>query len=279
MTEQMQYRSMAEATVVDVDGHECLARLMHSERDGTPIPDRHGTSWAKSTFDDGWRRRMPKFLLQHRPESVVGKVVGAQSTKTAFELRAAFSPLDVNPDARRAWHGLSRGELDQFSFGFRDAKTVPSPVPSHRRKGIRHHISATMMELSAVTFGSLETELAGIRADTSTGGFVSVSSSAYANQAETALKAAVAARRAGDPAGAAHLGNLAITAANLCYGAADGEDPADMNAVARATAAAGQAADFLSERTSPADLGDARITLERLHAQGQRRPRRTARQW
>jgi hypothetical protein len=163
MTGPMQYRSMAEATVVDVDGHECLARLMHSERDGTPIPDRHSTSWSRSTFDAGWQRRLPRFLLQHRPEAVVGKVVGAQSTRTAFELRAAFSPLDVNPDARRCWHFLSRGELDQFSFGFRDAKTVTSPVPAQRRQGIRHHISATMMELSAVTFGSLDTELAGIR--------------------------------------------------------------------------------------------------------------------
>lgn len=163
MSEAMQYRSMAEATVVDVDGHECLARLTHSERDGTPVPDRHMTSWAKSTFDAGWRRRLPRFLLQHRPEAVVGKVVAAQSTKTAFELRAAFSPLDVNPDARRCWHFLSRGELDQFSFGFRDAKTVTSPVPAQRRQGIKHHIFATMMELSAVTFGSLETELAGIR--------------------------------------------------------------------------------------------------------------------
>jgi hypothetical protein len=161
----MQFRSVPlDRAVVDHDQHAALVRIPHTDANGVPVIDAHGTSWSRSTFDAAWRRqpRFP-FLWSHRPDRVLGSVTRAQSTPRDFELTAGFAPLDAVSDSRAVWTLLDRGDVGSFSFGFDSAKTVP-------KNGHPHHTSARMRELSACSFASIpNTELVSLRSAFGTG--------------------------------------------------------------------------------------------------------------
>lgn len=143
---------------IDEGTHQVLVEFPHE------TVDSYKTKFGVRAFEDSFNRRLPVMCWQHDLRDPIGIAINAQITPKVNELRGQFSDLDRVPNAGRAFSQISDKTLQDFSFGFKNAK-----YEAGGQRGVRRITQAFMAEFSPVTIGSIPGAGAvGIREDGNT---------------------------------------------------------------------------------------------------------------
>src|SRR5215469_4426456 len=142
----LQTRDLA-GTIQDSDeaNHEVLLRFPHERM------DTHNTDFGRDCFRQSFQNRMPVMVWMHDLRDPIGRATKAQVLPQGNEVTVRFADIDRVPNAGRAWSQFMDGTLTDASFGFDQERYIPHP----QKRGAKRFVSARMMEVSPVTFGSI----------------------------------------------------------------------------------------------------------------------------
>lgn len=155
-----QYRSISPENVElrEEDGrHYVRARVCNYG-----VADSFNTSWAPGVFKRSLENRLPKCAFAHDDKRIIGKVISYNDTPEGLEVEVRMSDFADNPDARRMYAHLRDGEIDAWSFWFRNEISEPDP----KLRGVTQFTSADLIEVSPVLAASIPgTATIQVRAD------------------------------------------------------------------------------------------------------------------
>lgn len=112
--------------------------------------------FAKSIIERGpasATNRKIAFLWQHDFADPIGKVLKIEELEDGAYAEVQLSNFDAVPNAKRAWHQLIDGDINQFSFGFNyiwDKMEYDENLDAYIVKEVKLH------EISVVTLGCNE---------------------------------------------------------------------------------------------------------------------------
>lgn len=115
------------------------------------VPDSYNTSWQQGVFRESLERELPTAVFAHQWDRPIGKVVSYEDHADGLDVTVRMSDLDANPDAKRMYHHLKDGEINQFSFAFE--RQNEERDAGH--DGVTRITRATLDEVSPVLKGSV----------------------------------------------------------------------------------------------------------------------------
>lgn len=113
------------------------------------VVDSYRERVEKGAFVESLKKKMPKLLLQHRPDRVIGKFLEAYEDEKGLYVKGRLN-LNVQ-DAREAYHLIKDGSFSGMSIGFN--------VRQHeveKETGVVKLLKIDLWEVSLVTFPANE---------------------------------------------------------------------------------------------------------------------------
>lgn len=104
-------------------------------------------------------RRKVAFCWQHDKKDPIGKIRLIEELEDGAYCEAVLSDFDAVPNAKRAWHQVQDGTIDQASFGYNyvwDATKYVAPVEGSDEEGYWLVGDVILWEISLVTHGDNE---------------------------------------------------------------------------------------------------------------------------
>lgn len=143
---------------IDEDKRQVLVEFPHD------VVDSYKTKFGTRAFSESFERHLPTMCWQHDIKDPIGHALQAQVGPRVNEIRGQFDNFDAVPHAKRAFHQIQSGTIEDFSFGFRNAH-----YERKDRAGVRRISKAFMAEFSPVTIGSIPgAKAVGLREDGNT---------------------------------------------------------------------------------------------------------------
>lgn len=110
-------------------------------------------------------RRKIAFCWQHDKKDPIGKIIAFDDTDKGCFVEVQLSDFEAVPNAKRAWHQVLDGVIDQASFGYNyvwdSVRYIEPPKdsqgrPIHDEQGYWEVGKVILWEVSLVTFGDNE---------------------------------------------------------------------------------------------------------------------------
>lgn len=114
--------------------------------------DQGGDQVMPGAFEESIKSRNVRFLYQHRPDMIIGKVLSLKEDEKGLWCEFEFFNDPAVPEADKAYFLAKQGVLDSFSIGFKPEKAGWLEDEEMKGGGVYQIHRLKLYEISLVTF-------------------------------------------------------------------------------------------------------------------------------